>query len=64
MQTITGAVAAVAIGWLFPACILLRTASGRLAWLTKLGACFIILVGLITAVVGVGSTLEPYVGHL
>ncbi len=54
----------MAIGWLFPACILLRTASGRFAWLTKLGACFIILVGLITAVVGVGSTLEPYIGHL
>ena len=54
----------MAIGWLFPACILLRTASGRLAWAKKLGAVCIIIVGLITAVVGVGSTLEPYIGHL
>jgi hypothetical protein len=60
VQTITGATAAVAIGWIFPACIILRTASGRAAWLIKLGACFIILLGLITAVVAVESTIEPY----
>ena len=50
----------MAIGWIFPACIILRTASGRAAWLIKLGACLIILLGLITAVVAVESTIEPY----
>ena len=60
VQAITGATAAVASGWVFPACIMLRTASGRAAWLIKLGACFIILLGLITAVVAVESTIEPY----
>lgn len=40
--------------------IMLRTASGRLAWLKKLGAVFIIIVGLVTAVVAVESTLEPF----
>lgn len=63
LQTITGATAAVAIGWIFPACIMLRTTGGRCSWLKKLGACIIILLGLFTAVVAVHSTIESLIHH-
>ena len=61
LQTITGATAAVAIGWIFPACIMLRRSGGRCSWLKRLGACLLILLGLLTAVVAVHSTIEDLI---
>ena len=61
LQTITGATAAVAIGWIFPACIMLRTSGGRCSLLKRLGACLLILLGLLTAVVAVHSTIEDLI---
>ncbi|CAK0780575.1 hypothetical protein CVIRNUC_005099 [Coccomyxa viridis] len=61
VMTITGATAAVAIGWIFPACIMLRTSGGRCSSVKRLGACLLILLGLLTAVVAVHSTIEDLI---
>ena len=60
MQTITGATAAVAIGWIYPALILMKTGGPR-PWARRAGATFVILLGLVTAVVAVWSILGPYI---
>lgn len=59
-QTITGATAAVAIGWIYPSLILAKW-EGPGAWGRKLGAALIICLGLVTAVVALEGVLEPWI---
>ncbi|CAL8468634.1 g8174 [Coccomyxa elongata] len=63
VMTITGATAAVAIGWIYPALILAKT-EGPGAWARRGAASIVILLGLVTAVVAVWSTLGPYISKI